>query len=54
MAKFSLRFRRKQLLHEAPFVVLEGGELAAVRGDQFIQGAEAVGDLLLLARLMPG
>jgi len=28
-------------------VVLEGVELSAVRGDQIIQGAEAVGDFLL-------
>ena len=41
------RLRRGRVAGGGLFVVLESGELAAVRGDQIIQGAEAVGDFLL-------
>ena len=38
----------KELLHQPLFVLPQGFELPALRGDQVVQRAEAVGDLLLL------
>ena len=39
---------REELLHQPLFVLPQGFELPAVRRDQVVQRAEAVGDLLLL------
>ena len=42
--------RREQLLHQALLVRLEGRELVGFGADPGVEGGEAVGDSLLLAR----
>jgi len=38
----------EELLHQPLFVLPQGSKLPALRRDHVVQGAEAVGDLLLL------
>lgn len=44
-------FAGKELLHQATLVSLQGLDFPALRGNQLVQRAQAVGDLLLLSKL---